>query len=228
MSKLLLAKISKDVIDRDRGSLTAPPRVVAAEQPKRPAAVEETPTASTEAPAQPGRGKLLQFLKKGGKPGAETPAHPAASAANPPLEPAGPFSQSSEPDASITQSTGPAASFSPPTSMQPDETVLTSDDLIPLGGAAARRSDPEPGFSAGEIEREADYGSRIEASASAVVPSGDARTVSVPIDLGSLPSGRVRLVFEIRIEVDAESAGKSTKKSSRSSTMMRDLETIPD
>ena len=46
VSKLLLAKISKDVIDRDRGSLTAPPRVVA-EEPKRPAAVEEAPTPSS-------------------------------------------------------------------------------------------------------------------------------------------------------------------------------------
>jgi hypothetical protein len=52
--------------------------------------------------------------------------------------------------------------------------------------------------------------------------------VTVPIDLGSLPTGRVRLVFEVRIEVDAETSGGRSKKSSRAGSMMRDLETIPD
>jgi signal recognition particle receptor subunit beta len=217
VSKLLLAKISKDVIDRDRGSLTAPPRV-AAEEPKRPAAVEEAPT-TTEAPGQQGRGKLLQFLKRGKEAGpAEAPQAPVTSASNPPLEPPGPFTQAIEP-------TGP---FTPPSSMQPDETVLTSEDLIPLGGGqAARKGDHEPGFSADEIEREADYGTTRTASSAPVV-GGDARQVTVPIDLGSLPSGRVRLVFEVRIEVDAESAGGRTAKTPRKTAMMRDLETIPD
>jgi signal recognition particle receptor subunit beta len=216
VSKLLLAKISKDVIDRDRGSLNAPPRVVAEVQ-KQPAAVEEAPTPSSE--PREGRGKLLQFLKKGGKTGAETPApaaHPVASTSNPPLEPPGPFSQS----------TAPEAPFTPPSSMQPDETVLTSDDLIPLGGKQ-RKSDPDPGFSADELEREADFGAAPATSKVPSVVGGDARTVTVPIDLGSLPSGRVRLVFEVRIEVDAETSG-GRKKSSRSGPMMRDLETIPD
>jgi hypothetical protein len=220
VSKLLLAKISKDVIDRDRGSLTAPPRVVA-EEPKRPAAVEETPTPSSDS-AQ-GRGKLLQFLKKGGKTAAETPASPAAhsvaSTSNPPLEPPGPFSRSTRPE----------APFTPPSSMQPDETVLTSDDLIPLGGAQRhKKSDPDPGFSADELEREADFSAPPPTSKAPSVTGGDARTVTVPIDLGSLPSGRVRLVFEVRIEVDAETSDGRSKKSSRASTMMRDLETIPD
>ena len=218
VSKLLLAKISKDVIDRDRGSLTAPPRVVA-EEPKRPAAVEEAPTPSSE-PQREGRGKLLQFLKKGGKAGAETTApaaHPVSSTSNPPLEPHGPFSQS----------TAPEAPFTPPSSMQPDETILTSDDLIPLGGKQ-RKSDPDPGFSADELEREADFGSSSSPSPVPSVAGGDARTVTVPIDLGSLPSGRVRLVFEVRIEVDAETSGGRSKKSPRSGAMMRDLETIPD
>ncbi|HET9939824.1 MAG TPA: hypothetical protein VFR25_01860, partial [Candidatus Eisenbacteria bacterium] len=79
------------------------------------------------------------------------------------------------------------------------------------------------------IEREADYGtSSRQAPAAAAVTGGDARTVTVPIDLGSLPSGRVRLVFEVRIEVDAETSGGRAKKSTRGGAMMRDLETIPD
>ena len=219
VSKLLLAKISKDVIDRDRGSLTAPPRV-AAEEPKRPAAVEETPTPTPEAPKSVG-GKILQSLKRGGKAQPET--HTPTTASNPPLEPTGPFSQSIEPQ----------TPFTPPSSMQPDETVLTSDDLIPLGGLQAakkkKRDDSDEGFSADEIEREADYGSSPrQAPAPVAVTGGDARTVTVPIDLGSLPSGRVRLVFEVRIEVDAESAGGRATRSTRGGAMMRDLETIPD
>jgi len=238
VSKLLLARISKDVIDRDRGSLSTPPPRVASEEPKPgPAAVEGTP-APTPAPST-GRGKLMQFLKRGSQERESANEPAAAPASNPvpqgtPLEPPGPFSQ--------------GGSFTPPASMQPDETVLTREDLIPirdpepsivsleapLPSRERAREDSEPGFAIGEIEREASYGSRTGgAGVGFDNTSGETRQISIPIELGSLPaSGRLRLVFEVRLEVEPASGGSGGKEkkrsSSRGSTMMRDLETIPD
>ena len=221
VSKLLLSKISKDVIDRDRGSLAAPPRVAGEEAKQSPAAPSPTPNAAEPAS---GRGKLMQFLKRGK--GAD---------ASQPIE-----------EAPIT----PGAPFTPPPAMAPDETVLTQDDLIPIQGPGAptrpmptssldrepeiirqpepqisRASEPEPVFDAGEIERESSYsatGRDLVASG-----SGETRQISVPIDLSSLPSsGRIRLVFEVRIEVDPTPGGSKSRKSSKESSMMRDLEAI--
>ena len=210
VSKLLLSKISKDVIDRDRGSLAGPSRVSGGEA-KSPAAATEAPTSKS---ADSGRGKLMQFLKRG-----------KGSDAAPP-EPA------EEP---IT----PGAPFTPPPAMAPDETVLTQDDLIPISTPPSpariapepeivrqpepqirRQEDPEPVFSAGEIERESEYSATGRAMVSG---SGETRQISVPIDLSSLPAGRVRLVFEVRIEVEPSADGKSRKAPG---AMMRDLEAI--
>lgn len=217
VSKLLLSRISKDVIDRDRGSLAAPPRVAAEEPTNRPAAVEETPTPSPE-PAAP-RGKLMQFLKRG-KP-QETPAPPPEPAAPPPAPPAAaPFVAEPAPLAAAPL----GGAFTPPASMQPDETVLTSDDLIPMESSSTRGRDDEPGFSAGEIEREASYGSRGVTVAS---PSSDTRAITVPIDLGAIPaSGRLKLVFEVRLEIEPSADGKTG--GTRGKAMMRDLEVVHD
>jgi mutual gliding-motility protein MglA len=212
VSKLLLSRISKDVIDRDRGSLSAPPRVSSEEPTKGPVAVEETPTPTPE-PAAP-RGKLMQFLKRGKS--QESPAEPA-----PPPAPArtpAPFEQSP----SAAEPLVGAGPFTPPASMQPDETVLTGDDLIPIGESkSGARRDDEPGFSAGEIEREASYGSRSVPAVSTTEP----RSITVPIDLGSLPaSGRLKLVLEIRLEIEPGPDGKGA--GSRGTAMMRDLQIV--
>jgi hypothetical protein len=209
VSKLLLSRISKDVIDRDRGSLSVPPRVASEEPTKGPVAVEETPTPSPE-PAAP-RGKLMQFLKRGKSQEASVPEPaPAPPVSAPVVEPA-PFAAE------------PVGKFTPPASMQPDETVLTRDDLIPIGESKTRRDD-EPGFSAGEIEREASYGSR-SGGVPVASPSPDTRAITVPIDLGAIPaSGRLKLVFEVRLEIEPGPDGKPS--ATRGSAMMRDLQVV--
>ena len=221
VSKLLLTKISKDVIDRDRGSLAAPPRVKAEEAKQKPAAVEEAPTQSSESSS--GRGKLMQFLKRGKEAPAGAPEKPGRA----PAEEAPMLS-----DDSLVEESLSGGAFKPPASMQPDETVLTSEDLVPIREPViTRHEEAEPaGFSAGEIERESTYGG---GRSSSVVEStsGDTRQITVPIELGQLPSsGRLKVVFEVRIEVvdAAASDSKKGKKSSRSGSMMRDLEVIPD
>jgi hypothetical protein len=220
VSKLLLSKISKDVIDRDRGSLAGSSRVSGGEA-KSPAAATEAPTSKSAADS--GRGKLMQFLKRGK--GSDAPAEP------------------------VEEPITPGAPFTPPPAMAPDETVLTQDDLIPISTPPSparmapepeivrqpepqivrqpepqirRHEDPEPAFSAGEIERESSYSAT---GRDLVSGSGETRQISVPIDLSSLPAGRVRLVFEVRIEVEP-SADSKPRKASSGSTMMRDLEAI--
>jgi len=223
VSKLLLTKISKDVIDRDRGSLAAPPRVKAEDAKQKPAAVEEAPTQTSESAS--GRGKLMQFLKRGK--GQETPEKPARGPERAPAEEIPMLS-----DDSLVEESLSGGAFKPPASMQPDEGVLTQEDLVPIREPViTRRDDSGPAFDVGEIEREASYGGR--SSSSLVETSGDTRQITVPIELGSLPaSGKIKIVFEVRIEVvdSGTSDAKKGKKSSVRSggSMMRDLEVIPD
>ncbi|HKW50433.1 MAG TPA: hypothetical protein VJQ53_01740, partial [Candidatus Eisenbacteria bacterium] len=218
VSKLLLTKISKDVIDRDRGSLAASPRVKAEDAKQKPAAVEEAPTQTAESP---GRGKLMQFLKRGK--GQEAQEKPARSPEKASAEEVPMLSEDSLVEESLS-----GGAFKPPAAMQPDEGVLTQDDLVPIREPVITRQDDSPGFAAGEIERESTYGSR---SSSLVESSGDTRQITVPIELGSLPaSGKIKVVFEVRIEVvdSGSEAKKGKKSSSRGGSMMRDLEVIPD
>jgi len=220
VSKLLLTKISKDVIDRDRGSLAAPPRVKAEDAKQKPAAVEEAPTQTAES----GRGKLMQFLKRGK--GQEAPAAEKPSRAPAPTEEAPMLSEDSLVEESLS-----GGAFQAPASMQPDEGVLTREDLVPIREPViTRQEDSDPGFSVGEIERESTYGGRSSSPVEST--SGDTRQITVPIELGSLPaSGKLKLIFEVRIEiVDSEASGtkKGKKSSSRGGMMMRDLEVIPD
>ncbi len=231
VSKLLLTKISKDVIDRDRGSLAAPPRVKAEDAKQKPAAVEEAPTQNADPPS--GRGKLMQFLKrgKGQEAPAAAPEKPARAPERAPAEEVPMLS-----DDSLVEESLSGGAFKPPASMQPDEGVLTKDDLVPIREPViTRQEDSGQGFSSGEIEREASYGARSSSSSSSsalVEGSGDTRQITVPIELGSLPaSGRLKVVFEVRIEVvdsGASDAKKGKKSSTRSGSMMRDLEVIPD
>jgi signal recognition particle receptor subunit beta len=209
VSKLLLSRISKDVIDRDRGSLSAPPRVASEEPTRGPVAVEETPTPTSE-PAAP-RGKLMQFLKRGKSQESPAPEPMPVQAAPQPV--------AVEPAPFVPE---PVGNFTPPSSMQPDETVLTSDDLMPIGESKSRRED-EQGFTAGELEREASYGARGIGVSS---PSPETRAITVPIDLGTLPaSGRLKLVFEVRLEIEQGADGKPTV-GSRGNAMMRDLQIV--
>jgi signal recognition particle receptor subunit beta len=222
VSKLLLTKISKDVIDRDRGSLAAPPRVKAEEAKQKPAAVEEAPTQISDSPS--GRGKLMQFLKRGK--GQEAPA---TAPEKPSWAPAEEIPMLS--DDSLVEESLSGGAFKPPASMQPDEGVLTSEDLVPIREPGiTRQGDSDPGFSAGEIERESTYGGRSSSLVEST--SGDTRQITVPIELGSLPaSGRLKVVFEVRIEVvesGTSEAKKGKKSSARGGAMMRDLEVIPD
>ncbi len=249
VSKLLLTKISKDVIDRDRGSLAASPRVKAEEAKQKPAAVEEAPTQSAEQAS--GRGKLMQFLKKGKGQEAPTPSRA-------PVEETPMLSN----EALLDEPAGP---FTPPPSMQPDDAVLTSEDLVPIHepeqrpAARAHRepqivrqpepqivrqpepqivrqpepqishdSGPEPVFGADEIERESTYSGRSGVEVRS--PSADTRQITIPIELGSLPpSGRLKVVFEVRIEVEQGTpSAKKGKQPVRGGSMMRDLEVIPD
>jgi signal recognition particle receptor subunit beta len=211
VSKLLLSRISKEVVERDRGSLSAPPRVAAEEPTKGQVAVEEAPT-STPEPAAP-RGKLMQFLKRG-----KSQEAPAPEAAPMPVMPSAPPMPAPAP--LVAEPVG--ATFTPPASMQPDETVLTGDDLIPIESKSRRGDDT--GFTAGELEREASYGSRGVAVSS---PSPDTRAITVPIDLGSLPSsGRLKIILEVRLEIEPGPDGKGGR--SRGEATMRDLQVVHD
>jgi len=131
---------------------------------------------------------------------------------------------------SLVEESLSGGAFTPPTSMQPDEGVLTQEDLVPIREPAITRQDDSPGFTAGEIERESTYSSRSSSLVEST--SGDTRQITVPIELGSLPaSGRLKVVFEVRIEVvdsGAPEAKKGKKSSARGGAMMRDLEVIPD
>jgi signal recognition particle receptor subunit beta len=242
VSKLLLSKISKDVIDRDRGSLAGSPRVANEEVSAKPAAVEETPT-QTSTPPPAGRGKLMQFLKRGM--GEEAPApepvrkapapepvrrapapEPARRAPAPEPEEAPMLS-----DEIVLEQAPPSLSRYEPSGPGQEEVVLTQADLVPERPVPEFvKQSEDASFSAGEIEREATYGSSASTSSHTVeATSADTRQITVPIELGSLPpSGRLKLVFEVRIEVesDAPDVKKAKKTSSRSGAMMRDLESI--
>src|SRR5437879_4307860 len=85
--------------------------------------------------------------------------------------------------------------------------------------------------SVGDFEREGSQISSSQARVSAV-GSGDARRVSIPIELGSLPrSGRVTLTVEISIQIDSDDArpklSGGKKHAGLDDSFTRDLEPIP-
>jgi hypothetical protein len=184
VSKLLLAKIAKDVTERDRGSLGGTPRVADGKAERKPAVADEAP------------------ISKSRK------AERAPAAPEPELLPA---------DALIEDS--PVARVEPAPSSASEELVLSDDDFVRDGGAAASGSSRDDGFVVGEIERESSYSADPDESEVAT----DARRITVPIDLGKFPSsGKLKVTFEVRIELDEEP--KTKKSRSKASPYADSLE----
>jgi len=230
VSKLLLAKITRDVLEKDRGSIA------------RPAGAKSSSGATAPSQAAPGEkadakgpgGKILKFLKRGKE----------ESEAAPELEPQAPSAPAPAPPPSMFERNPfeepPAA---PPAVVEEEAPLLTDDDLVeespaPIAGSVpdARRpqnaeeeltldekdfvrqesmgrAPAEPRGGASDFTRGTDAMSPRLAPRSAAVEatageSPDVHRINVPVDLGELPaSGRVTLTFEIRIQVDP-SGGK--------------------
>jgi mutual gliding-motility protein MglA len=199
VSKILLAKISKDVIERDRGVSGA----------KR-SAEKEGPETKGEAP----KGKLIQALKRGkAKPEPEPESEAPMLSEDDLLE---------EAPASYREPTPfreqPVVTKMPPAR---EEMVMSDEDLVIEREVPRIGSRDDSDLTEGEIERESSYEADRDADRSATVTAGG-KSVVVPIDLGSLPnSGRLRVTFEFTIDiVDAPSKKKPN------TTHMRDLDTV--
>ena len=207
VSKLLLSKISKDVVEKDKG--LGAPRGSKAEP------------AAEERPAKPG---IMQALKRGGKPKPEPE----------PVEEAPMLSEDAlveETPAPMYLERNPFAEAPPASIPAPrEEMVLGDQDLVvePEEPEIVRakdddgivRSRDEDGIlSEGEIERESTY----EADRSTATTSAGGKSIVVPIDLGSLPrTGRLRVTFEFTIDV-VDGAPKAAKTRH---THMRDLDPV--
>jgi hypothetical protein len=102
-----------------------------------------------------------------------------------------------------------------PTPVEPAPSAV-SEEMVVSDGDFVREEDTRgftrggtsSGFGEDEIERESSYEAPVASEAPAV---SDARRITVPIDLGKFPpSGKLKVTFEVRIELDEES-----KRSSR-------------
>src|SRR5690349_13494192 len=191
ISKLLLAKISKDVTERDRGSLGGTPRVADGKAERKPAVADEAPISKS----------------KGG-----VPARPA-----PPEEPV------FLPENAVLEEPSPMRVEPAPSAVN-EEMVLSDGDFVREGdsGPAPRAgSSSDSGFGADEIERESSYSYDDDSPGSGV--TSDARRITVPIDLGKFPpSGKLKVTFEVRIELEDEPKG--SKRSKKSGEFYQDLE----
>jgi len=252
VSKLLLAKISKDVLEKDKGAVQGlnRARTAAAKAPAAPAAPSRPPAAPAKPEKAPTGGKLLKYLKRGkGEEAAEVEAEPAVPAdlarrTAPAAEPGAVFMNEN-----VLLDDGTMLGRPPANLNAEEELVLTEEDMIahpppgveappPLQRAAAV-APPVPAPSANDEESVGDFereGSQFSA-AQVRTPSGsgDARRVSIPIELGALPrSGRVTLTVEISIRIDSDEArpkplgGLGGKKATGlDDSFTRDLEPIP-
>ena len=251
VSKLLLAKISKDVLEKDKGAVQGLARAKATA-----AKAEASAAASKKQDKAPTGGKLLKYLKRG-KGQAESdeaePMETEASAAEPTRASASPPAAAAfEPtpllgDDALIDDTQ-VVEMPMPLNAE-EELVLTEDDMIahPPPGAPARLPEPAPRVSRasvaaptaadeesiGDFEREPGVPSMTSGlgMGSASV-SGDTRRVSIPIELGVLPrSGRITLTVEIAIRVDSDDAPKKAgggkKADGFDDSFTRDLEPIP-
>jgi len=245
VSKLLLAKISKDVLDKDGASIAGGKRPAAAEAP------DGETSADSKTEEKGVGGKLLKYLKRGKGAAqngmAETPAETAPKAETPielspeiPIEPS-PFLSD---DALIEE---PSMSFgSEPSPMNAEEELVLSDaDIVGRVPAFAPADEPKPETTRGahedepigEFERESSlFGGSTPSLPSRRVeqPDGgeDTRRISIPIDLGQLPrSGTITLTveFQIRVQSDEPRTGskKGTKAANLGGTFSRELEVIP-
>ena len=225
VSKILLSKISKDVMDRNRGSL-GPAARVSSEEAKKPVAVEEAPPTKSAEPKK-GRGKLMEFLKKGRNEEEAADAAAAESMADARQETILPEDVLVEEPASapihyVERNPFAETPVEPAPTVREEPMVLSDDDLVlePEDPEIVRAADDSGTFAAGEIEREASY----EADRSSARATTDGGTITVPIDLGKLPaSGRIKVTFQIQVEVVEEATPKRRKQNH---THMRDLDPV--
>jgi hypothetical protein len=237
ISKLLLAKISKDVLEKDKGAVAGLAKAKASAEKAR---AEDA--ASRKERAATG-GKLLKYLKRGKGQPEEQEAETEA-----PEEPAQPPAAGSIAAPSVFEPTPllgdealveevPVADFPRPLNAE-EELVLTEEDLIahPPPEEPARPpvapSAPAAEERIGDFEREPGSLASSAPSVRYSTDSGDARRVSIPIDLGALPrSGRVTLTVEISIRVDSDEPRKKSvdgkKTTGFDESFTRDLEPIP-
>lgn len=193
ISKLLLAKISKDVTERDRGSLGGTPRVADGKAERKPAVADEAPIS-----------KL-----------APTKAAPVASSV-----PAVPVEPGFLPENAVLEEPSPMR-VEPAPRVANEELVLSDGDFVRDGDAGPASRGAGDSFGADEIERDASYEYRGESESESV--SG-ARRITVPIDLGKFPpSGKLKVTFEVRIELEEEPKG-ATKRRAGKSEFYEDLE----
>ena len=223
VSKILLSKISKDVMDR--GSLGSTARV-SSEEAKKPSAVKEAPPAKSADPKK-GRGKLMEFLKKNREDDAAAEAAAADSMADARQEtilPEDVLIEEAEPasvPSYVERNPFAEAPIMPAPTVEEEPMVLSDDDIV------LEREEPQivrasggDAFEAGEIERESSY----EADRSSRHASSDGQTITVPIDLGSVPaSGRIKVTFQIQVEVVEDATPKKRKQNH---THMRDLDPV--
>jgi signal recognition particle receptor subunit beta len=202
VSKILLARISKDVIERDRGVSGA----------KR-SAEKESPDEKGQAP----KGKLIQALKRGKAKPEPEPESEAPMLSDGDLVEEAPQAPPSyhEPTPFREQ---PVVTKMPPAR---EEMVMSDEDLVIEREVPRIGSREDSDLTEGEIERESSYEGDREADRVAAMTAGG-KSVVVPIDLGSLPnSGRLRVTFEFTIDiVDTPSKKKPN------TTHMRDLDTV--
>lgn len=193
ISKLLLAKIAKDVTERDRGSLGGTPRVADGKAEGKPAVADEAPISKS------------------------APTAMAPGASNAPAPPAEPVFL---PESALIEEPSPMR-VEPAPSAADEELVLSDGDFVREGDAGPASRAGNDGFAADEIERESSYEYRGESDSE--VASG-ARRITVPIDLGKFPpSGKLKVTFEVRIELEEEPKG-AAKRRAGNSEFYQDLE----
>jgi signal recognition particle receptor subunit beta len=171
VSKLLLAKIAKDVMDRDRGSSGGSHRVAGGKAEGKPAVADEAPI-SVSTPTPP----------------AESPAAASDDAV---------FLS----DAALVEEPAPPVVEAAPSAAN-EEMVLSDGDFIRENDGGSAGGGATLGFQENEIERESSYEAPVAGGESV---SSAARRITVPIDLGKFPpSGKLKVTFEVRIELDEE------------------------
>jgi len=192
ISKLLLAKISKDVTERDRGSLGGTPRVADGKAERKPAVADEAP--------------ISKSSSKRSAPAAPPAEEPVFLPENAVLDEPSPMRVEPAPNAAE------------------EEMVLSDGDFVreaDTGPGSRSGSASDHGFTADEIERESSYTYDDNSPGSAI--TSDARRITVPIDLGKFPpSGRLKVTFEVRIELEEEPKG--SKRTKKSGEFYQDLE----
>jgi signal recognition particle receptor subunit beta len=249
VSKLLLAKITKDVLEKDKGAVQGLARAKATAAKAEASAVE-----SKKQEKVPTGGKLLKYLKRGKGQPEPMEAEPMETEA--PAEE--PVRGSGSPAAAAFEATpllgdealiddAPVAEMPQPLNAE-EELVLNEEDMIPHPPVAtpARAAEPAratrapvPAPSAADEESIGDFEFEPGVPSMTAGPkmgsgsgSGDTRRVSIPIELGVLPrSGRITMTVEIAIRVDADDAPKKSgggkKADGFDDSFTRDLEPIP-